>query len=162
MVPTLMVCIIFFISGITLKGDDIASALKGYIGFFYGLVSILFVTACVGFVMVAIPFTPAEFKTGFAVFCTVPTTLTSGITLTASAHGNAALALMLTVCSNLIGVATTPFMLRLVLSTASNVSLDPVELLVKLLLTVLLPLVVGKAVRGLHESVRDWVLNYKV
>ena len=116
-----MICIIFVISGLTLKGDDINSALKAYVGFGYGMVSILFLTACMGFIMTAIPFTPIEFRTGFAVFCTVPTTSSSGTTLTATAHGNAALALMLTVCSNLLGVATTPLMLRLVLVSVSGV-----------------------------------------
>lgn len=161
MVPTLMVCVIFVISGITLKGDDIAGALRAYLGFGYGIVSILLITASVGFVVVAIPITPSEFSTGLAVFCTVPTTLTSGITLTASAHGNAALALMLTVCSNLLGVATTPFMLRTVLQSARDVRLDAVDLLTRLLLTVLMPLVVGKAIRALHESIRQWVKRNK-
>lgn len=80
---TLNVIIIFIISGLTLKTDDIKKALsrKGIKGFGYGVFSILFITACVGFAAVEIPFERREFAYGLAVFCVVPTTLSSGVTL---------------------------------------------------------------------------------
>lgn len=99
----------------------------------------------------------------------------------AQAKGNTALALLLTVGSNLLGsnphspsschdrstasaaapsptgltraryacgphtgVATVPFMLKLVLSSGGNVKLDAIALLIKLALTILAPLAIGK------------------
>lgn len=82
-VQTLNVVIIFIISGLTLKTDDIKTALskEGIVGFGYGVVSILFITSCVGFAATEIPFNQREFAFGLAVFCVVPTTLSSGVTL---------------------------------------------------------------------------------
>lgn len=82
-VQTINVVIIFLISGLTLKTDDIKTALskEGRPGYIYGIVAILGITGCVGFVAAEIPFDVKEFSYGLAVFCVVPTTLSSGITL---------------------------------------------------------------------------------
>lgn len=82
-VQTINVVIIFIISGLTLKTDDIKTALskEGRGGYIYGIVAILGITGCVGFVAAEIPFDVKEFSYGLAVFCVVPTTLSSGITL---------------------------------------------------------------------------------
>lgn len=82
-VQTINVVIIFIISGLTLKTDDIKEALsrEGRWGYIYGVVAILGITGCVGFVAGEIPFDVKEFSYGLAVFCVVPTTLSSGVTL---------------------------------------------------------------------------------
>lgn len=82
-VQTINVVVIFIISGLTLKTDDIKEALskEGRVGYIYGVVSILFITGCVGFAAGEIPFDVKEFSFGLAVFCVVPTTLSSGVTL---------------------------------------------------------------------------------
>lgn len=79
-VSTINVLVIFVISGLTLKTDDISHS-SAWVGFVYGVFSILVLTACVGFLTVEIPFDRPEFSYGLAVFCVVPTTLTSGVTL---------------------------------------------------------------------------------
>ena len=56
----------------------------------------------------------------------MPTTLTSGVTLTIQAKGNGALALMMVVGSNLLGILTVPFMLRLVLREGADVHVNAV------------------------------------
>lgn len=86
---TLNVVIIFIISGLTLKTDDIKTALskEGIGGFGFGVVSILFITSCVGFAAAEIPFDKPEFAYGLAVFCVVPTTLSSGVTLVMNVGG---------------------------------------------------------------------------
>jgi sodium/bile acid cotransporter 7 len=67
------------------------------VGVLYGLVAILVITPCFGFLMLMIPLQPQEFATGLALFCVVPTTLGVGVALTAASKGNQALALLLTV-----------------------------------------------------------------
>ena len=81
--PTINAMIIFVISGLTLKTDDIENAMgkEGRRGYIYGVVSILGITSCVGFLAVGIPFKIEEFSYGLAVFCVVPTTMSSSITL---------------------------------------------------------------------------------
>lgn len=86
------------------------------------------------------------------------------MTLTAAAKGNQALALLLTVVTNLLGIVTVPYELRLVLSTVkgSVISVDPANLVIKLLLTVLVPTVIGKVARELNGHVQDFVTCYKL
>ena len=76
----------------------------------------------------------------------MPTTINSGVALANAAKGNFALALLLTVVSNLVGIFTAPFFLSLLLSV-EGIELDPVPLLINLLFTLLLPLAVGKLLR---------------
>ena len=64
--------------------------------------------------------------------------------------GNAALALLLTVGTNLAGIFTMPFMLCWLLDTGgSAVALSPGPLLRSLMKTILLPLLVGAGSRAL-------------
>ena len=115
---TCCIVVIFVISGLTLKTADIKNALGAHAALAYGLIAILGVTPMMGFLMVQIPFEPVQFRYGLALFCCVPTTLTSGVTLVTGALGNGALALMLTVTTNILGVFTVPFILNAVLESA--------------------------------------------
>lgn len=82
-------------------------------------------------------------------------------TLLLQAYGNAALALMLTTASNLIGVASVPFLLKLVISSG-NVSLDAVKLLTQLLLTILVPLIIGKLLQDCVPPLAKFVRRHKI
>jgi sodium/bile acid cotransporter 7 len=82
------------------------------------------------------------------------------VLISQTAGGNVALAILLTVTSNLLAVATLPLLLPNVLaggatqllaatgSAASSLHLDPVTLLVQLLAMVLLPTVAGACARA--------------
>jgi sodium/bile acid cotransporter 7 len=83
-----------------------SALLRHWVGLLYGLIAILGITPCLGFGMLALPLQPPEFATGLALFCVVPTTLGVGVALTAASKGNQALALLLTVASNLLGIVT--------------------------------------------------------
>lgn len=74
--------------------------------------------------------------------------------LTAAARGNPALALLLTVATNLLGIVTVPYELKLILLGTSVVSVDPSSLVVKLIFTVLVPTLIGKAACSLSSSVQ--------
>ncbi|GMH34795.1 hypothetical protein BSKO_02656 [Bryopsis sp. KO-2023] len=161
LIQTINVCTIFIISGLTLKTTDIMAALKAYVGFLYGAITILIITPCLGFALVKIPFSTPEFATGLAIFAAVPTTLTSGVTLVVQAYGNGALALMLTVCTNMLGILTTPFAISVVIGGGSSIDIDATRLVVKLACTILVPLLVGKAVRETHVTVQRFVTRYK-
>jgi hypothetical protein len=76
------------------------------VGVLYGLVAILVITPCFGFLMLMIPLQPREFATGLALFCVVPTTLGVGVALTAASKGNQALALLLTVSVHLLAIVS--------------------------------------------------------
>jgi SBF-like CPA transporter family (DUF4137) len=76
----------------------------------------------------------------------------SGVAMVTQADGNAAMALLLTVCSNLLGVVVVPFWLKAFFS-GQNVSIDAVELLINLVLT-------GDVERG--RRLRCSYLKYEV
>eukprot|EP00611_Tribonema_gayanum_P024001 TRINITY_DN517_c0_g1_i1.p1 TRINITY_DN517_c0_g1~~TRINITY_DN517_c0_g1_i1.p1 ORF type:complete len:378 (-),score=128.15 TRINITY_DN517_c0_g1_i1:799-1932(-) len=158
LVQTLNVMTVFFISGLGLKTADAKSAFshEGWAAFAYGLVMILGVTPLAGLAAVRLPFEVPEFKYGMAVFCAVPTTIASGVALVNQADGNGALALLLTVASNLLGVVIVPFWVRWLLSS-EDVHIDALRLLVNLLITVLAPLLAGQALRVARPRVQPWV-----
>ena len=148
---TAFVCLIFFISGLTLKTDDVKSAVRMWRATLFGVTSILFLTPLIALAPLHLLALPHEFRVGFLLFCCMPTTINSGVALVQAAGGNFALALMLTVVSNLLGVATAPFLLSLLLSV-SGITIDALPLLGSLVLTLLLPLLIGKACRELFAS----------
>jgi len=73
------VSIIFFISGLLLRTDEILAAISAWPATLWGCVSILAITPVIGAMMaVRLPMEPA-FQIGLALFCCMPTTLSSGI-----------------------------------------------------------------------------------
>jgi len=163
-ISTINISLIFFLQGVSLKTDEMKAALKAVKALSYAVVAILGITACYGFILFNIPFRPDEFRYGAALFCVVPTTLTSGVLLVTQAGGNSTLALMLTAGTNILGVVTSPFFLKAVISSrgvAANATLNPVNLLVKLLITVLAPCMAGKVLRELSKAVQELVKKHK-
>jgi len=82
---SLLVCVIFIISGVTLSTSDIQEAMGAWQGALLGLCSILVITPFFGMIPMQIPFEPKEFQVGLAVFCMMPTTLSSGVALVTQA-----------------------------------------------------------------------------
>ncbi|SVE15819.1 uncharacterized protein METZ01_LOCUS468673, partial [marine metagenome] len=105
------VSIIFICSGLTLRTDEIKEAMSAWGATGWGVLSILFVTPLLGALIAGQAPVDANFRLGLALFCCMPTTLSSGIALTNQARGNGALALLLTVTTNLLGIFTIPFVL---------------------------------------------------
>lgn len=96
---------------------------------------------------------PAEFDTGLAIFCCVPTTLGVGVAMTAAAKGNQTLALLLTVSTNMLEIATVPLILQGMLQGTRSIRIDPANLIVKLIFTVLVPTIIGVAARELSPPI---------
>ena len=156
---------VFLVSGLTLNLSDFTAVLKDVRAPLFGLVAILALTPCLAFGALRLPLRPHEFSVGLAIFCVVPTTLGVGVALTTAAKGNIALALALTVSTNLLGIATVPFLLRAVLAGtpgASTVRVDPGDLAVKLVFTCLIPTAVGIALRCSSARLAAWVTANKV
>jgi sodium/bile acid cotransporter 7 len=137
------VSIIFICSGLVLRTADIRAAFSAWPATLWGCLAILFVTPVIGVLLAfQVPVDPS-FQLGLALFCCMPTTLSSGIALTNQARGNVAQALILTVLSNLVGIFTVPFVLSLLLGALGDIELSALDLLAKLCLTILLPLSAG-------------------
>lgn len=160
---TINIVTIFIISGLTLKTEHIKDAVRRWGAALIGIISIMLITPSAAFVMVELPFNPETYKYGLAIFALVPTTIASGITLVTAGRGNAALALMLTVVTNVLSVFILPFTVPLVISQtdSSSINLKSADMLIKLVMTILVPLIIGKILREISSWVRDMVNKYK-
>ncbi|MBI2504009.1 MAG: bile acid:sodium symporter [Candidatus Latescibacteria bacterium] len=148
------VSIIFICSGMLLRTSEVRNALSAWKATAWGSFSILLFTPLIGAALaLQIPIAP-EFQLGLALFCCMPTTLSSGIALTIQARGNMALALLLTVLTNTLGVFTVPFVLERLLEATGKVELSGGELLLDLCLSILLPLALG---RLLQQFLGEWI-----
>ncbi|KAG2499733.1 hypothetical protein HYH03_002666 [Edaphochlamys debaryana] len=168
--------LVFLISGLQLNTAELQRVLtlRNAVGAAYGFVSILLITPCLGFALREAPLNPPEFATGLAIFCTAPTTLGVGVALTAACGGNEALALLLTVGTNALGVVTMPPELRLLLphgvggpSSAEDGSdsvgdINLTDLLAKLAVTVLAPFTLGKILRESWPAALQFAKTNKV
>lgn len=160
-VQTIYVVCIFVISGLTLKTDEVKKALRAWPDGLYGVIAILFITPLLALLPGQLSFLPPEFQVGFLLFCSMPTTINAGVALVTAGKGNVAMALLLTLASNLIGVVTVPFYLGLLLGV-SGIKIDPGPLLLKLLLMIMLPLAVGKVIRDLSPRVQAKTKAHKM
>lgn len=155
-------CLVFFISGVTLKLEELKVVLKYKLTIVYSLLTINFLTTLLAFVLINLPYLTKDFATGVVIFATVPTTLGVGVALTQISKGDQVLSLFLTVVSNLLGIVTVPFLLRIYLANnASNVTVDPVKLAFKLTITVLIPSVFGMCIRRSFSVVPAITKKYK-
>uniref|UniRef100_A0A453EH00 Probable sodium/metabolite cotransporter BASS4, chloroplastic n=1 Tax=Aegilops tauschii subsp. strangulata TaxID=200361 RepID=A0A453EH00_AEGTS len=148
---------IFVISGLTLRTKELGAALQAWPAGLFGLGSILLFTPFLAQFLVQIQFFPREFITGLAMFCCMPTTLSSGVTLTQLAGGNSALALAMTVISNLLGIMFVPLSLAKYIGTGAGVSLPTKELFRSLVNTLLVPLILGKVARETSKGIAEFV-----
>lgn len=158
---TACVVIIFFFSGMKLKTDEVWKALRDWVGVVTGLVLILGVTPLIGYAVREIPLGSDALSNGLALFFAMPTTISSGVVLTGQAKGSKALALFFSVSTNMLATVTAPLFLSLLLrgEGVSSGSIDIVGILWKLLLTVCLPLIVGKLCRW-FDFVRRFSREY--
>jgi predicted Na+-dependent transporter len=139
----------FVIAGLQLRQGEAAKALRAKGALAYGLTSILLLTPLAAIPVLALPLEPRELALGLAVFCCMPTALSSGITFTTAVGGNVAVALLLTVLSNLAGVFTMPLLLPALLGPAiGGAVLERGPLLARLVSCVLVPTLVGAAARA--------------
>mmetsp|Transcript_25294 Transcript_25294/g.54972 ORF Transcript_25294/g.54972 Transcript_25294/m.54972 type:complete len:404 (-) Transcript_25294:245-1456(-) len=161
LMSTLHICIIFFNFGVTLETSELKTAFKSWQVLLMGFTMILFGTAVTGFIPLHMNFQPEAFGIGLAIFAACPTSLSQGVTVVIQSYGNSALALLLVVTTNLVGIVSTPMWVKILLG-GGDVKLDAVDLLVKLIVSILCPLVVGKGLRELVPFVRAFAAKYKV
>jgi sodium/bile acid cotransporter 7 len=86
---------------------------------------------------------PLEYVIGVCIIATAPVTVVSGTVMTALGKGNIPLSLFICVLGNFMGVFTIPFSLKLLTETGGDVDLPAIKMLWSLLISVLVPIVLG-------------------
>ncbi|XP_022990372.1 probable sodium/metabolite cotransporter BASS4, chloroplastic [Cucurbita maxima] len=148
---------IFVISGLTLRTSEVSASVEAWPVAVYGLASILLLTPYFSRLILQIHLQPQEFVTGLAIFTCMPTTLSSGVALTQLAGGNSALALAMTVISNMLGILAIPFSISKFIADGVGITVPTKELLRSLVLMLLIPLIFGKILRESFKGVADFV-----
>ena len=110
-----------------------------------------------GIASLSMSWTPSEIHIGFFYLSFVPTTITSAIVLTSNSSGNTAAALFSSTLSNILGIFITPFLCIQIIATGNDHTLDPGPLIAKLALLILLPLLLGQALRQTNRQLFDTI-----
>ncbi|KAF6165958.1 hypothetical protein GIB67_012855 [Kingdonia uniflora] len=148
---------IFLISGLVLRSEEIGAAAEAWPAGLFGIVSILVLSPIFSKFILQVQLAPQEFVTGLAIFSCMPTTLSSGVALTQLVGGNSALALAMTVISNLLGILFVPFSLSKFIADSVGVSVPTGQLFRSLITTLLVPLILGKVFRDCFNGVAEHV-----
>lgn len=159
----LFVSIIFLLSGIKLKTDEIKSALKEWKAVIFGIISILTLAPCLTFWMITWPFKEEQFAIGLTIFFSQGTTLSSGVIIVGQALGNVPMALLLTVTTNIIAVLTMPLFISTTLENFSDVevSISSIPIILQLCSLIIVPLAIGKVLR-FFKLVKKFATRFKL
>jgi len=157
--------IVFFISGLTLKTEELVNAFKSVKlnvciqGLTFGVVPALFWLIYI--LLKALDFHKA-LSEGFCILGCLPMTVNMCYVLTSSADGDASAALFNATLGNILGTFISPLLIFGMLQVSGNVSYGSV--LIKLMYKILIPLFVGQAVLQMQHKcacVKYFVLAIK-
>eukprot|EP00746_Dinoflagellata_sp_MGD_P063866 gnl/MRDRNA2_/MRDRNA2_26750_c0_seq1.p1 gnl/MRDRNA2_/MRDRNA2_26750_c0~~gnl/MRDRNA2_/MRDRNA2_26750_c0_seq1.p1 ORF type:complete len:307 (-),score=43.23 gnl/MRDRNA2_/MRDRNA2_26750_c0_seq1:29-949(-) len=125
----------------------------------YGIITINFFTPFLALLVGHLPFLTKELQTGFVLFVNMATSLNAGVAMARQAKADVAFALLLVCITNIIGIFTVPFYLSKFLAGVGSIKIDPIPILNNLILTVLLPVLLGQGFRylpGVAKFLDDW------
>jgi sodium/bile acid cotransporter 7 len=145
----LVMFVIFLGSGLMLDTRKIKAGSGDLKGLVAALVLIFVCAPTLAFLLGKAPLSHG-IVIGFFIVSAAPTTLSSGVVMTTAAGGNMAHALLVTLLSNVLSVATVPLTLPLLLTglpETAAIAIDQRAIVVKIGMLVLLPLLVGMLIR---------------
>lgn len=138
-----MVITIFLINGFQTNLSELPRDRSFILALVLGGIISLIISPLIGLGVAEIFALPAGLALGLIVKATVPPTLSTCIVMTQLTNGFPLWSLVMTVSLNIIGVFTIPFMLGITLENSTNITIEPLPLLQKLMLLVLLPFIAG-------------------
>lgn len=148
--PEVMIFLIFIISGLLIKSDQIKDGIKDIKSTLAALAVIIIFAPIAALLLSFFPLDTGVII-GLFIISVMPTTLSSGIVMTGTAGGNMAHALFVTILSNFIGIFTIPVILSILLSflhQEKDLAIDQGAIFLKLIFLVLFPLFIGVAVKA--------------
>ena len=152
--PDVIIILIFFFSGLVLDVEHLRTGLMDVSGLMLALAIIFLISPLVGMLFGFVPLS-TEIKIGIFLVAVMPTTLSSGVVMTAASGGNMAHALLITVLANSLSVLTIPIALSFLLHTIggnANVTIDKWAIMIKIGWAVLVPLLSGLWIKYLLTS----------
>jgi sodium/bile acid cotransporter 7 len=137
----------FLITGLTLDTSRFRTQLLQLKAPLAAMVSSLGFIPLLSWLLASLVF-PLEYVVGVCIIATAPVTVVSGTVMTALGRGNISLSLFICVLGNFMGIFTIPFSLKLLIGGEGNVDLPVLNMLSSLVITVLVPIVLGNLARS--------------
>lgn len=148
--PSFAIFIIFLLSGMVIETHQIKSGIRDMKATFTALAVIFLVAPATTALLSLMPI-DTGILLGLCIVAVMPTTLSSGVVMTATAGGNMAHALFITILSNFIAIGSIPLVLPLLLSGLNQdtvLAIDKGAIFFKLICLVLIPLVLGMGLKA--------------
>lgn len=143
--PETVIITIFFLSGLLLDAYQIKDGLSDFSGTFLALLLLFIIAPAIASLMALMPL-DRGLIIGLIIVAVMPSTLSSGVVMTAAAGGSMAHALFTTILSNALAMVTIPVTLALLvygIAPATAVEIDAGRIMLTLGFYVLLPLFSG-------------------
>jgi sodium/bile acid cotransporter 7 len=137
----------FLITGLALDTSRFRTQLLQLKAPIAAMVSSLGLIPLLSWFLAALVF-PLEYVVGVCIIATAPVTVVSGTVMTALGRGNISLSLFICVLGNFMGIFTIPYSLKLLIGGEGNVDLPALHMLSSLVITVLVPIVLGNLARS--------------
>ena len=109
------------------------------------------------FLMLAGQWIAPDLRIGLFYLCALPSTISSSVAMTSAARGNVPVAVFNASISSIIGIFITPLWMSLLLKTSGQ-HLDVIHTFVDLTMWLLVPLIVGQALR---RWIGAWLTRHK-
>ena len=146
---SVMIFLIFLASGMIIEFDQIRAGIRDVRATSAALFCIVFAAPLAALILTRLPLEQGV-AVGLILVSVVPTTLSSGVVMTGQSGGNMAHALFVTILSNCVAILSIPLFLPWMVSgmrSSNGIHIDQTAIFIKLILLVLLPLMVGLALK---------------
>jgi len=150
-----LIAFTFVVSGVRLDSSSIVTEIKNARGILFGLMSIFIIAPLIAITISRLSGLSGDLSLGMIVIAAMPTTVISGIIISTLASGNVALAICITVVSNLICPLSVPMVLKLLAPHVDNVKLDIVRMMFKLFTVIVVPFLIGQALRPFLKTAAE-------
>jgi len=151
---TIGIFLAFFITGLTLDTSHLSMAFLQLKAPLAAMISSLIFIPLLSWFLARFVF-PLEYVLGVCIIATAPVTVVSGTVMTALGRGNIPLSLFICVLGNFVGVFTIPFSLKLLVEAGGHVNLPVLRMLSSLVITVLVPIALGKLAQSPLKAFRS-------
>ncbi len=154
--------IAMFASGLGLSLTNIKDGFRDWKSIIFSFLSVYLIFPLVTIaLMFAIKTTQGDIFIGSMILAAQSSTLASAVVFTASANGNVPLALIITIINNITSAVLTPLVLKVTLSLSEPVSFSAGEMIIKLLLALVLPIILAQILRRLMGKKVERISPYR-
>lgn len=150
------VVLVFFLLGLSISGSQLNHGYKPVsLHLFVGLWNFVGFPAISFFLLWLFgDHLATEFHVGFLILAVIPTTIASAVAFTDLSGGDVPVAIFSTILSNVLAVFAVPMLATLILSLATEVSINWTTLFLKITLLILVPLILGQFVQRISLRFR--------